>query len=209
LFPYTAKCLFTSLFREQRRRQGLASAFLLLFIVTCGFAPALPAGPDGSRHAGETAEKHPAAWHVRLSVAMPSQGLADSMNTLGISPFSSTGKDLLDIPDQPRLPWGGKYLDLVFPHPEWGGELTDYSSDFRPARFGQAKIESWHFEVRSNVLNEKVIFSWHGPEQVLAHCRLRDAESGRLLVAGPGRDGYAFIMTAPVMPLSGNTIISR
>ncbi|MHB8810869.1 MAG: hypothetical protein ACYC9M_12785 [Desulfobulbaceae bacterium] len=138
-----------------------------------------------------------AAWHIRLSVAMPAMGLQDSGNSLGISPDSSPGGDLLDIPDQPRPAWTEKYLDLVFPHPEWGGELTDFSSDFRPAGSETAGIEIWHFEVRSNVLNEEVTFSWHGPAQILARCRLRDGESGQLLVADPARDGYTFTMTSP------------
>lgn len=138
-----------------------------------------------------------AAWHIRLSVAMPAMGLQDSGNSLGISPESAAGSDILDIPDQPRPPWTDMYLDLVFPHPEWGGELTDFSSDFRRAGSEKATMETWHFEVRSNILNEEVSFSWHGPAHILARCRLRDGASGRLLVSNPAKEGYTFTMSSP------------
>jgi hypothetical protein len=207
LSPYAAKYFVTSLFRVQRNRHYLAPAFLFFFFAPCDFAwNPFASQADSAKnlpvfqsiiHAGEMSENRPAAWHIRLSVAMPSKGLTDSMNTLGVSPAGSSGRDRLDIPDQPRPPWAEPYLDLVFPHPEWGGGLTDFSSDFRHGGTGQKKTESWRFEVRSNILNEEVIFSWHGPAQILAHCRLRDAESKRLLVADPVRNGYAFIMTAP------------
>lgn len=136
-------------------------------------------------------------WHIRLSVAMASQGLADPANTLGLSPKSSPGPDLLDIPDMPLPPWTENHLELVFPHPEWGGELTGYSSDFRKAEPGK-KIEEWRFEVRSNVLNEKVYFAWHGPKAILTRCRLRDGKTGKVLVSDPASQGYSFTMTKPV-----------
>lgn len=136
-------------------------------------------------------------WHIQLSAYMPSVGLEDSMNTIGIAQESSPRMDKFDIPDQPRPPWSKNYLDLVFPHPEWGGDLTDYSSDFRPVAL-EEKIETWHFEVRSNIKNEEIIFSWHGPVSILERCRLRDGKSGEILVSNPVEDGYSFIMTAPV-----------
>lgn len=136
-------------------------------------------------------------WHIELSAYMPSVGLEDSMNTIGIAQESSPGMDKFDIPDQPRPAWSENYLDLVFPHPEWGGDLTDYSSDFRSVAL-EEKIETWHFEVRSNIKNEEVIFAWHGPVSILERCRLRDGKSGEILVFNPVEDGYSFIMTAPV-----------
>jgi len=137
-------------------------------------------------------------WYIRLSITMPAVDLTDSNNSLGIHPESSFGRDLLDIPDQPRPPWIENYLDLVFPHPEWGGELTDFSSDFRIADAEKSTIESWLFEVRSNILHQEAIFSWHGPAHILSRCRLRDGVSGKLLVSEPLQDGYTFTMTAPV-----------
>lgn len=126
---------------------------------------------------------------------MPSDGLMDSENTLGLDPEASFDQDLLDIPDQPRPQWVEHYLDLVFPHPEWEGELHDLSSDFRKADPGKSKVESWFFEVRSNILNKEVNLSWHGPAEILARCHLRDGENGEILVSDPLQEGYTFTLT--------------
>lgn len=200
LSPYLSKFFFKPSFREQQSYRYIVPAFLCFFFAPYDFAWNFgnPTGLTKNTHAIDMPKNDQTAWHIRLSIAMPSMDLKDSMNTLGISPENSSGSDLLDIPDQPRPAWTENYLDLVFPHPEWGGELTDFSSDFRIAGSEKSKIESWHFQVRSNILNEEVTFSWHGPSQILARCRLRDGENGQLLVSDPLKDGYAFIMTSPI-----------
>lgn len=115
-----------------------ASTFLLFLVGALAFSSFVIVVPS-EVHARQN---DPPAWHIRLGVFMPSRGLQDSDNVLGVSPDSAAGNDLLDIPDQPHYLWTGTYLDLVFPHPEWGGDLTDFSSDFRPAGAGSSRLRA-------------------------------------------------------------------
>ena len=201
--------IFTSC--RQVVRSYLVSALLFFFFVQYNFSwDVFDIQTDFTKnltilqsviHAEDIPKFNQTEWYIRLSVAMPSKGLKDSSSTLGVNPKSSIGQDLLDIPIQPRPPWIEDYLELVFPHPEWDGELTDLSSDFRgnnPDNPGKTKVKRWHFEVRSNILNEEVNFAWHGPAYILTRCQLRDDTTGGLLVTGPMKDGYTFKMTAPV-----------
>lgn len=186
----------------------LAPISLFFFFIACHFfsdsvgdSTSLLNNFEGifsTAHANDSVKPVQAPWHIRLAVEIPSVGIKDSMNSLGIDPKGSSRRDLLDIVDQPRPPWTEHYIDLVFPHPEWEGDLTDFSSDFHGTDSQKSKVESWLFEVRSNIFNEEVIFSWHGPAEILAHCRLRDGTSGQVLVSDPVNEGYAFTMSEPV-----------
>mgnify|MGYP005619254411 CR=1 FL=1 len=185
----------------------IGTAFLFFFFTPCNYPLNLFGNLVSSQnnslifhgiaHAKNISKPDQIEWNIRLSIEMPSKGLKDSMNTLGVSPGSSVGQDLLDIVDLPRPPWVKNYLELVFPHPEWDGELTDLSSDFRSANSEKEKVENWFFEVRSNILNEEIIFSWHGPAKVLSRCQLRDGMTGKLLASDPLKEGYTFKMTKP------------
>ncbi|MHB1351667.1 MAG: hypothetical protein C4563_01650 [Desulfobulbus sp.] len=158
-------------------------------------APALSDFFLSTAQAEDVAGYEQNAWYIRLSAAMPSAGLMDSANTLGLDPEASLGPDLLDIPEQPRPQWVENYLELVFPHPEWEEQPNDLSSDFRKADAVKSKTESWYFEVRSNILGEEINLSWHGSARTLAGCQLRDGKTGEILVSDPLHEGYTFTLT--------------
>lgn len=208
MLNYWAKIIYFFKYTKKNRFRFLTSILFFFYFVACGFSfdsSEEPASLLGNfqltlpmAYADDLPKSVQARWHIRLAVEMPSVGLKDSMNILGIDPKGSSGRDLLDIVDQPRPAWVEQYLDLVFPHPEWKGKLTDFSSDFHGIDSQKLKVESWHFDVRSNIFKEEVIFSWHGPAKILAHCRLRDGKSGHVLVSDPVNEGYTFTMSEPV-----------
>lgn len=82
----------------------------------------------------------------------------------------------------PPSPMGDNYLSIVFPHPEWGGDMQDYGSDFHHAPADRIKGENWNFEVRTQTPGIPAELSWQGPTAILAQSRLKDAESGKILV---------------------------
>ncbi|MCI5115497.1 MAG: hypothetical protein D3912_11885 [Candidatus Electrothrix sp. AX1] len=55
---------------------------------------------------------------------------------------------------------GDRYLNIVFPHPEWGGSYDGYSSDFRAAVADETQGDSWIFEVRTRTPDIRTAISW-------------------------------------------------
>ncbi len=129
------------------------------------------------------AEKESGDWYVRLIVTAE-DGRVDRGNVLGYLASAKSAKDSHDLPEMapPPPPMGDRYLSIVFPHPEWGGDMPDYNSDFRAVPSGSMREENWNFEIRTHTPGIKVKLSWEGPADVLARSRLI-GESGRILVA--------------------------
>ncbi len=122
-------------------------------------------------------------WYVRLIVSTD-DGRRDDGNILGRLLDSNQDKDDHDLTemDPPPSPMGDRYLSIVFPHPEWGGDMRNYATDYHGVPDDPAGGDVWNFEVRTLTPGIQAELSWEGPTAVLSRSRLKEAGSGRILV---------------------------
>lgn len=130
-------------------------------------------------------------WYIRLTVTAPDDPLpvrVDAGNILGRLHDSLDGQDSHDLPEMPPPSgeMGERYLSIVFPHPEWGGNYDGYSSDFRAAVEDTTQGDSWIFEVRTRTSGIRTVISWeegaNNSLAVLPRSRIRDAATDTILV---------------------------
>ena len=93
-------------------------------------------------------------WQLRLSASAATT--VDSVCILGISPAATDGFDsTFDIPKPPAP--GGNYVQIYFPHPEYGLPTgNNFSQDFRAARPLADTVTRWTFEVTTNIVDTTV-----------------------------------------------------
>ncbi len=120
-------------------------------------------------------------WFVRLIAE--ADGLRDDGNLYGQLPTSRTGPDLHDLKE--LAPFASPFLTVVFPHPTWGDQAGDYSTDFHRLR-RHPRRERWIFEVRASSEVEEVTLSWDGPRSIVRRLRLFDQTTGRRVPMRPG-----------------------
>ncbi|WP_415407101.1 hypothetical protein ACLHDG_00840 [Sulfurovum sp. CS9] len=97
-------------------------------------------------------------WYMRLIAEVPSEQMRDRGNVLGQLYDSSAGKDSHDLIE--LAPFGEIYLTIVFPHPEWGDDAGDYSSDYHhPDAYNE---DEWIFQVKTSATNSDVTLRWEG-----------------------------------------------
>ncbi len=122
-------------------------------------------------------------WYVRLTVST-NDGRRDDGNTLGRLLDSNQGKDGHDLAemDPPPPPMGDNYLSIIFPHPEWGGDMQNYASDYHDVPADPGKGDVWSFAVRTHTPGIQAELSWQGPPAILGRSRLKEAQSGRIVV---------------------------
>jgi len=113
-------------------------------------APPAPPGRSVSIPAGST------GWYTRLIAGSVEEGLVDRGNVLGQLPESSDGYDDHDLIELD--PFADPHLTIVFPHPDWGEEAGDYTSDYHPTAAGLD--DEWVFEVRTDDPNRDVRLAW-------------------------------------------------
>ena len=89
----------------------------------------------------------PDEWGLRLIVSAGT--LTDPGNLLGRLKDSLDGYDAHDLDERPADL--SPFLMLVFPHPEWGQQTRDYTTDYRALESRRADVTDWDFEVRSDV----------------------------------------------------------
>ena len=112
-------------------------------------------------------------WSLRLIVS--SGRLTDPGNLLGRLDASADGFDAHDLNELPAD--FEPYLTLVFPHPEWGEQAGDYTTDYRAPSSDRRAVTDWAFEIRSDQPRE-ITLSWEIPTQDLRHkSRLIDIEN--------------------------------
>jgi hypothetical protein len=128
----------------------------------------------------------PGGWFVRLIAQ--SEDLRDAGNVFGQLADSSDGHDRHDLVEKPVF--GERYLNVVFPHPEWGEHSGDYASDFR--RLGRRPSGTWTFAVQAAATVKEVGLRWDGPEDVLSKSWLVDLETGVRQRVVPG-GSYVFV----------------
>ncbi len=114
-------------------------------------------------------------WYVRLVAQEPTQAMRDRNAVFGQLDGSGTGSDNHDL--SAMAPFGTPYLQVAFPHPEWGAKAGDYVTDFRPVKPGTG-ADQWTFEVRSDT-PRKVLLKWEAPQAVLDHSVLVDVATGQ------------------------------
>jgi len=124
-------------------------------------------------------------WMLQLVASSPR--VSDSANFIGVSPAASRGYDALDVDEPPVI---GPYVQLAFPHPNWGRNSGLYTQDIRSA--GGAE-QAWDVQVRTNLAGEQVRIEWPTmarlPRELEAY--LEDVQTGkRIYMRSSG--GYTF-----------------
>lgn len=158
----------------------------LCCLVLCGLL-SVPAASAAAPQSGE--------WHVRLTVSTD-DGRKDSGNVLGRLKDSQAGMDSHDLPEMPPppSPMGDRYLSIVFPHPEWKTEMPDFASDFRAVPAAKDDGDAWQFAIRTHTPDIPAELTWEGPADVLRRSRIKEADSGKVLV-----EDCAAVSSLPVM----------
>lgn len=152
--------------------------------------PGRPTG-DGASSSGRSFGAN--EWGVRLTAS--SGKLVDPGNLFGRLEGAEVGFDRTDLPELP--PPTTPYLTVVFPHPDWGGQAGDYTTDFQPV--GGLKSDRWDFEVRSSIQDRPITLTWSGPADVVGCSVLVDLESGELVDTG-STSSYRFSPTGESRP---------
>ena len=92
-------------------------------------------------------------WSIKISAY--SDSLSDVDNFAGVNLNASDSLDLYDVPEPPAPV--NNFLQLYFPHPEWGHILGPlYSKDIRYARALKNRTIEWYFEVNTDILNRQI-----------------------------------------------------
>ena len=134
-------------------------------------------------------------WYVRLIVTAPDDPLpvrVDDANLLGRWHDSVDGLDGHDLAEMPPSSgsMGDRYLSIVFPHPEWGGDYENYATDFRGPVTDETQGDSWKFEVRTRTPGIRTVISWEewadNPFAILPRAQIRDFATGAVLVEDTG-----------------------
>ncbi len=146
----------------RRRRGRLVALAAIAAIWLAGGSPA-------------AAQLGPDEWYVRLIVQ--AGALEDRGNLFGLLDDSVDGPDFHDLEELP--PFAPPWLTIVFPHPEWGDQAGNYTTDYREAQPGRGN--SWDFVVDSDVPRQ-ITLSWQGPADrlagILARSTLENVETG-------------------------------
>ncbi|MFC1579121.1 hypothetical protein ACFL3Y_01890 [Pseudomonadota bacterium] len=129
-------------------------------------------------------------WYVRLIISADTSSLKDPGNVLGQLEDALTGADRYDVQEL-APPFPGRYLNLVFHHPEWALDIVDYTSDYHPLEHN--KGDQWAFEVRSDDPYRGLTLSWEGLQANLKKMVLVDLATGEVISAS-ARNYYRFNM---------------
>ena len=87
-------------------------------------------------------------WFVNISLNSAVYG--DQFNYIGAVENAKDGYDKYDSRELPRM---GDYVNLYFPHEDWGQYSANYTSDMRSA---QQQGYAWNFEVKTNLSKEEM-----------------------------------------------------
>ncbi|MCH8305227.1 MAG: choice-of-anchor D domain-containing protein, partial [Candidatus Marinimicrobia bacterium] len=87
-------------------------------------------------------------WFVNISLTTEIYG--DQFNYIGAVENAKDGYDKYDSRELPRM---GDYVNLYFPHEDWGQYSANYTSDMRSA---QQQGYAWDFEVKTNLSKEEM-----------------------------------------------------
>jgi len=124
-------------------------------------------------------------WLMQLTATTPQA--EDSANFIGVSPAASTGYDSSDVEEPPVI---GPYVQLGFPHNNWGRDSGLFTQDIRSAKTGTM---SWDAHVRTNLAGQEVTVAWPTigklPRDLEAY--LEDVDTGKRVFMRSSA-GYTF-----------------
>lgn len=124
-------------------------------------------------------------WYVRIIAE--AEGKQDRGAVFGKLPDSVDGPDVHDL--EKRAPFGDRYLSVLFPHPEWGGDEWGFASDYRALE--KRRRNEWTFAVYVSEDVDEVTLSFEGPAAVLRKSSLRHLNASGRPLARHG-DRYTF-----------------
>lgn len=125
------------------------------------------------------------AWFVR--VVAEAEGKEDRGAVFGQLPGSSDNQDARDL--EKRKPFGDKFLSVMFPHEEWGGEEWGFASDYR--EFSRGTGGEWVFAVYASEDVDEVTLRFEGPDELLKKTKLSQGQNGRKWIS-KGTESYTF-----------------
>ncbi|MCH7954230.1 MAG: choice-of-anchor D domain-containing protein [Candidatus Marinimicrobia bacterium] len=99
-------------------------------------------------------------WFVNISLTTEIYG--DQFNQIGAVENAEDGYDSYDSHELPRM---GDYVNLYFPHEDWGENSANYTTDMRNA---QQQGYTWDFEVKTNLSKEDMEIEIQNIEMVPA-----------------------------------------
>ncbi len=141
--------------------------------LTASVTTADPLQTTATRGRTASQARYPEEWGLRLIVSAGK--LTDPGNLLGQLKDSLDGYDAHDLDERPA--GLSPYLTLVFPHPEWGLQTHDYTTDYRTPASRRAGVTDWDFEVRSDV-PRTITLTWKTDRaDILDKSRLIDVEN--------------------------------
>lgn len=131
--------------------------------------PAVPSGAATRDTAGNT------EWLLQISARFTQGRKKDTSNYLGVSSYASDNYDLQDVDEPP--PFSG-YVNVRFPHSDWGKDSGNYSRDIRRSFVGR---KSWDMEVATDQPSTDLALNWGNIHQIPRRYRLTlvDVESGQ------------------------------
>ena len=130
-----------------------------------------------------------ANWALQLSAACGVY--EDEYNRAGVSNSSSDEYDSKDAIEY--LPQSDSFVQLFFPHSEWGMTVEDFTYDYKDADFTEPKV--WDFSVGAyNLANQQVTISWPNISDIDSEYefRLEDETNGIIIEDMRQAGSYTF-----------------
>ena len=132
------------------------------FVPQCMMDSEPPEVPDEYR--GTESEND---WSFALSVSTSEEDFHDNNNIIGIDEIADDGYDMLDAMEY--TPMASNWVQLYFPHSEWGMGATKFTYDFRSTDFSEGE-KYFDFTVRCyNIANREFVLTWPDMENVSKH----------------------------------------
>lgn len=97
-------------------------------------------------------------WSIQIIANC--QQARDDFNYLGVHKNALEGKDRLDYVEPPPV---GEYVSVYFPHQDWGGLASKFTTDFT-GDLKEGKI--WNLEVESNIASAQIDLTFEGVENL-------------------------------------------
>ncbi len=105
-----------------------------------------------------------ARWQLQITAHV--QQARDTQNFVRILEHAQPDQDAFDRPEPPII---GQYVQLTFPHPEWGAPTAWFATDARPE---PEDGDVWSFEVKSNI-RDQITLTVSGREDVPSQYQIR------------------------------------
>ncbi|MHC5112595.1 MAG: cadherin-like domain-containing protein, partial [Planctomycetota bacterium] len=154
-----------------------------------------PPKDDNPGHQRREARLQGKEWYVRLIAEWPAGKLMDRNNVLGELVDANPGFDVHDLRELP--PFSSQFLTVVFPHDDWGENVGNYASDYRPLKKNKNVGDSWQFEVLIDQPAREITLSWVMQGDIPRAPLLINLDTGEVVDMQQSDPGsYTFVMDA-------------